>query len=100
MNMIAAISALYKTSGRAAEGSHLHDAIGGGSQEGDAKVEPGGEHNAALIHNASRCLPDGHPEHICTHQPTQHISSTPINTGSTGTSKSDASGGMQAGERM
>ena len=44
----------------------MHDAIGGGSEEGNAKVEPGGQHHAALIHNAGWSLPDGHLKHICT----------------------------------
>ncbi len=43
----------------------MHDAIGRGSQEGDAEVEPGGEHKASLVHDASWRLPDGHLEHIC-----------------------------------
>ena len=49
-------------------GAHMHDAIGGGSKEGDAKIEPGGQHYSALIHNAGRSLPDGHLEHICAHR--------------------------------
>lgn len=44
----------------------MHDAIGGGPQKGDAKIEPGWEHVATLIHNSRGSLPDGHPQHICT----------------------------------
>ena len=43
----------------------MHDAVGRGTHEGDAKVEPGGEHKAALVHDAGRCLPDRHLQHIC-----------------------------------
>ena len=34
-------------------GTHMHDAVGWGPHEGDAKIEPGGKDKAALIHNAS-----------------------------------------------
>ena len=48
----------------------MHDAVGRGAHEGDAKVEPRGQDIAALVHDASWRLPDRHLQHICMQQRT------------------------------
>ena len=47
--------------------AYMHQPIGGGRNERNAKVQPGLKNHSALIHNASRRLPDCHPQHICGH---------------------------------
>ena len=50
---------------KSGRGAHMHDASGGGPQQCDAKVEPGGQDNAPLVHNTCWRLPDGHLQQIC-----------------------------------